>query len=258
MIGIARGLRDGGADLAAADLLSGTSAGACVATQVATEAIDEAAERQRRKSAEIIVPFDIDEFLAQIARAREEEPDEAAALVRIAAMAPLGPEIGQDEREAVIAARLPLLEWPSTRRLVVNAVDADSGELVGFERDSGVALLDAVSASCALPGCWPPLHVDGRRYVDGGVRSLSNADAARGHDVVAILVPTAISDSVREHLDTEIAALGSARTLIVAADEDSLAAIGPNPLDPERREPALEAGERQAGAHLAALAEVWV
>ncbi|HET7444602.1 MAG TPA: hypothetical protein VFJ57_08090 [Solirubrobacterales bacterium] len=52
----------------------------------------EAIERQRRdENAEIVVPFAIDEFLAAIDRARAEEPTEAAALVRIANMEPLGP-----------------------------------------------------------------------------------------------------------------------------------------------------------------------
>jgi len=46
---------------------------------------------------------------------------------------------------------------------------------------------------------------DGRRYVDGGIRSLSNADAAAGYDRVVILAPTVISDPVRAHIDAESA-----------------------------------------------------
>ena len=41
-------------------------------------------------------------------------------------------------------------------------------------------LVDAVAASCAVPGVWPPVTIGGRRYVDGGVRSSDNADPDPG------------------------------------------------------------------------------
>ena len=79
----------------------------------------------------------------------------------------------------MIAARLPTAAWPA-RRLLVTAVDAASGEFVVFDAGSGVSLVDAVGASCAVPGVWPPVTVGGRRFVDGGVRSPVNADLAAG------------------------------------------------------------------------------
>jgi NTE family protein len=218
--------------------------------------VPEACERQRRASAEIVVPFDIDEFLDTVARHKREAPDEAAALVRIAAMEPLGPSISAAERGAVIEARLPVHEWPE-RPLRVCCVDAETGELLALGRDSGFGLVDAVASSCALPGIWPPRVVGGRRYVDGGIRSLSNIDVAAGHQRVLIVVPTALSDSVRERHAVEIAALGDAAVHMVAADAASLAALGTNPLDPAHREPALEAGLAQAPRELDALREFW-
>ena len=89
----------------------------------------------------------------------------------------------------MIAERLPVREWPA-RRLLVTAVDAVSGEFVVFDRDSGVSLVDAVGASCAVPGVWPPVTIGGRRYVDGGVRSAVNADLAAGAEAVVVLAPT--------------------------------------------------------------------
>jgi NTE family protein len=212
--------------------------------------------RLRRESAEIVVPFDIDQFLETVARRKREAPGEAAALVRIAAMTPIGPSISETERGAVIEARLPIHEWPE-RPLSVVAVDAESGELAVLGRESGFGLVDAVSASCALPGIWPPRLIDGRPYVDGGIRSLSNVDVVAGHDLVLIVVPTALSDSVGEHLDAEIAALGSAATHLISADDAALAALGSNPLDPAHREPALEAGRGQASRELEALRAIW-
>jgi len=257
MHGIAAGLRGGGIDLAAADQLSGTSAGACVAAVLATGAVDVAVARQRApESAEINAPFDFDGFFAAIDRARDEEPTETAARVRIAAMPALGPDISVAERRAVIAARLPVQEWPR-QRLLIAVVDAASGELVAFDRTSGVGLLDAVSASCALPGVWPPIEIDGRRYVDGGIRSLSNADLAAGNDRVVILVPTASTDQSRATLAAEIDQLGAARTHVVAADEASIESFGTNPLDPATRPLAVDAGLAQAERELPALREAW-
>lgn len=256
MLGLVEGLGRAGIDLAEADLISGTSAGACVATNLATGAVPEACERQRRESAEIVVPFDIDQFLDKVDRHKREAPSEAEALVRIAAMEPIGPSISAAERGAVIAARLPVHEWPG-RPLKVCCVDAETGELLALGRDSGFGLVDSVASSCALPGIWPPRVVDGRRYVDGGIRSLSNIDVAAGHDRVLVVVPTALSDSVRERHTEEIAALGGAETHIVAADEAALDALGSNPLDPAHREPALDAGLAQAPRELPALSAFW-
>ena len=256
MLGLVDGLTRAGVDLAGADLISGTSAGSCVATNLATGAVAEACARQRRPSAEIVVPFDIDQFLDTVARHKREAPSEAEALVRIAAMEPIGPSITPAERGAVIEARLPVHEWPE-RPLKAVCVDAGSGELLALDRDSGFGLVDAVASSCALPGIWPPREVDGRTYVDGGIRSLSNIDVAAGHDRVLIVVPTALSDSVRASHQAEIAALGEAATHLIAADEASLAALGSNPLDPDHREPALEAGQAQAPRELDALAAFW-
>ncbi len=151
MLGLADGLARAGVDLAAAGLLAGTSAGACVATNVATGSVAEASELQRRPSAEIVVPFAIDEFLAAIERAREQEPSEAAALVRIAAMDPLGPDIGEARRREVIAARLPRREWPG-RPLVINAIDAGTGEWVRLRRESGVGLVEPSPPAARCPG----------------------------------------------------------------------------------------------------------
>lgn len=142
-------------------------------------------------------------------------------------------------------------------RLVVTAVDAHAGELVCFDRDSGVGLVDAVTASCALPGVRPAAVVAGRRYVDGGIRSPTNADVAAGHDLVVVLVPIPTIGYVRDNLDRELAALRSSDVHVIAADDASLAAIGPNAQDPGRRGAALAAGRAQAERELEALAGKW-
>jgi predicted acylesterase/phospholipase RssA len=65
--------------------------------------------------------------------------------------------------------------------MVIVAVDANTGELAAFDRGSDVDLVDAVTASTALPGLVPTAGINGARYIDGGVRSPENADLASGY-----------------------------------------------------------------------------
>ena len=73
--------------------------------------------------------------------------------------------------------------------MIIVAVDAHTGELAAFNRDSGVDLVDAVTASTALPGLVPTVSINGTHYIDGGVRSLDNADLASGYANVMVLSP---------------------------------------------------------------------
>jgi NTE family protein len=257
MLGMIDGLRRRDVDLAAADLIVGTSAGACVGAAVATGALEQAVELQRRAdTSEIVVPFDAATYFATVSRLEADAPDPRTGLLRIASMDPLGPTVSEAERRGVIAARLPVHDWPR-KRLLVTAIDAQDGELVTFDRESGVDLVDAVTASCALPGVWPTAALDGRRYVDGGIRSPTNADLAAGHDFVVIVVPIPLIDYFRERLARETALLSSSDIHVIAADEASLAAIGPNAMHPARRGVALDAGLEQAEREVDALADGW-
>jgi NTE family protein len=167
MLGVIDGLRRHGLDLAEADLIVGTSAGSCVGAAVATDALAPAVALQRRpETSEIVVPFDGEAYVETLSRLTADAADPRTALMRIANMDPLGATVSEPERRAVVAARLPVHEWPH-RRLVVSAVDAQAGELVTFDRDSGVSLVDAVAASspCRASGPPPPLQAAGTSTV---------------------------------------------------------------------------------------------
>ena len=257
MLGLIAGLRRRDVDLAAADLIVGTSAGACVGAVLATGTLEQAVERQRlADSREIVVPFDPATYFATVTRLEADAPDSRTGLLRIANMDPLAETVSKAERRAVIADRLPVHDWPR-KRLLVTAVDAQQGELVTFDRDSGVDLVDAVNASCALPGVWPTASIDGRQYVDGGIRSPTNADLAKGHDSVVIVIPIPLNAYVRERLDRETAALSLSDVHIVAADDASLSAQGANAMDPARRGAALDAGLAQAEREIDSLPDAW-
>ncbi|MFD0273734.1 patatin-like phospholipase family protein [Kitasatospora sp. NPDC127111] len=86
--------------------------------------------------------------------------------------------------------------FPDGSPLRVAAVDYRSGHRVVFG-DPGAppaALADAVMASCAIPGWFAPVHVDGSAFVDGGCWSATNADLmlGRGLDEVFVLAPMAL------------------------------------------------------------------
>ena len=57
------------------------------------------------------------------------------------------------------------------RRLLINTVDLHSGMQVmwGLPGLRNVKVADAVAASCALPGIFPPREIEGRAYVDGAI-----------------------------------------------------------------------------------------
>ena len=76
--------------------------------------------------------------------------------------------VPEAERRSVVAERLPSHSWPD-RLLRIVAVDTATGEARIYDRFSGTELIDAVAASCAVPGVWPPVTIDGHRYMDGAV-----------------------------------------------------------------------------------------
>lgn len=74
--------------------------------------------------------------------------------------------------------------WPERDYWAV-AVDLESGLRVALGRDDAprTDVARAVRASCAIPAFFAPVRIDGRRYVDGGVWSVSNLDLLAGHDL---------------------------------------------------------------------------
>ena len=204
LVGLATALRDEGVDLAAADRLIGTSAGSAVATQIATGSLDEAARMQlREQTAEISANFDMAEFL-RLATAIAEEASSPLDAVRRFANVPVQSRtsVTAAERREAVAARLPVKTWPD-QPLSICVVAQDTGERVVVDRSGGIDLVHAVLASCAVPGIWPPVELDGRMFVDGGTHSTTNADLAAGADKTLVLVPSVLLKPQAAALDTE-------------------------------------------------------
>jgi len=152
--------------------------------------------------------------------------------------------------------------WPQ-RELIVTAVDALTGAFQPWSRASGVDLVGAVASSCAVPALFPPVTLNGRRYVDGGVRSGTNADLARGYDAVLMIAPIgAKTDGIDPLLgriaraEAEALRAEGAEVELVFCDAATLEAIGVNRMDGTRRGVTAEAGMRQ-GRELAARLGAW-
>jgi NTE family protein len=158
----------------------------------------------------------------------------------------------------VIEARLPVHEWPTERRLQVTAVDTETGAFRVFDGSSGVPLVLAVAASCAVPFVWPPVTIEGRRYMDGGVRSGSNADLAAGCERVVVLAPMLRSLGPVPGVAAQVEELRrDAKVALVTPDVAALKAIGRNVLDPAARAGAARAGLAQAASLVDSVREVW-
>ena len=260
-IGLLTGLADAGVDLTSADFVVGTSAGSVVGAQVtsgaelpalfARQLQPHAGERAYRMSRAALLRF---AWAMLLTRGRDVEfRRRIGALALKAEQSGLTPS--EDERLAVIRSRLVSEEWPD-RPLTVTAVDAESGEFRPFDRGSGVPLVSAVAASCAVPGVYPPVTIDGRRYVDGGTRSPANADLAHDYERVVVLAPIARGAGPVASVDAQVTGM-VARVAVVTPDEQAKAAIGRNVLDPAARRPSAEAGQAQAKSVADRVLEVW-
>ena len=256
--GILRGIADESSETAKAlldlDVLVGTSAGSTVAAQLGSGlALDVLFDRQTAASSTELNPSVGVEEITELFVTAMLIPNAAKAekLQKIGAVALSTQTVTEAARRNVIAERLPSHDWPD-RVLRISAIDTTTGELVTFDRNSGVALVDAVAASCAVPGVWPPVTIGERRYMDGGVGSSVNMALANDCDVAVVLVPSGRSapspfgGGAAEEVE---AFVGSA--FGVFADDESIAAFGPNPLDPACRKPSALAG-REQGRRMAA------
>ena len=144
--------------------------------------------------------------------------------------------------------------------MLITAVDAHTGEPVVFDRHSGVDLVDAVAASTAG---GPPYRIGDHRYIDGGYRSVENADLAAGYGRVLVLSPFGgRSRHPREwgtHLAAQVDELraGGSRVETIFPDSSSEHMFGANAMDLSLRPPAARAGHDQGRALAEQLTEFW-
>ena len=264
-----------GIPFADADLVVGTSAGSVVGTQLA--AGRDFADLHHFLSAEHVRPRDM--LLDLYAALPKPDPTVVAHLAEQWASSTASTESSRAEEGAaamraktmpepiwvaLVAMFLRTHHWPSPA-LAITAVKALKGTLRVFRAADGVHVSRAVAASSAVPQFFPPVDIEGDRYIDGGTRSVINADVAAGHDVVLVFVdhhapPTGDGPLSQAEIDREIAALreAGAEVVVVSPDEGSQEAMGKmEALNPERIGPAARAGFAQGAHEAARVAAAW-
>jgi NTE family protein len=190
-------------------------------------------------------------------------------LVRPGALAAAVIPPGTIPTEVVAAELRPLFTdgWAS-KPLWINAVRLSDGRRVTFGRGGAPAtdVATAVAASCAIPGFFEPVTIDGVRYVDGGAHSPTNADVfARERDLdldlVIVSSPMSLAGrSVRLAPDEPVRRLArlalarevrqlkraGLRVLTFQPTADEVADMGLNAMDPARRTPVAEHAYKSA------------
>jgi NTE family protein len=278
MTGLLAGIEDAAAvDLRKVEAFVGTSAGAIVCARLA-------AGRSPRRPGGSSGEHDVPEAAEGEGRdgSAVRETLRAAGAAGWAATAPaasvalaLGAPAGALARAAALARmpagarRLDRLHSHVERwgarfdgRLRICTVDRRSGRRVVFGAPGAppASVADAVLASCAIPWVFAPVEIGGREYVDGGVWSVTNLDAApagRGTQVLCLDTVAGLDPRSRRmaalrgwfrvaaELETQALRRRGARVRHIAPDAAASEAMGTNLMDAGPSERVLAAGYRQ-------------
>jgi NTE family protein len=277
--GLIAGLAQEGVELAAADFIVGTSAGSFVGAQLAMgrKPASLAAAQMSAQPAAVRPPGngpsqpapDLMKLMELMAEAATSDAPPEEVRKKIGAYALEAKTISEEQFIATFGGMLQNLAedaWPQ-RNYACTAVDAVSGEFVTWGNASRVGLARAVASSCSVPGIYPPITINGSRYIDGGMRSATNADLVKGYDlavVVSVTTGTNAADPVaaarsKQRLEEELQAIrdGGGKVELIQPDEEALAAFGPNLMDASRRPAIAEAGLKQGHKEAARLKAFW-
>lgn len=249
-LGVARGLQDGGVDLACFGRVIGTSAGAMAGATVASgapiEAIQPATERDDAMMAMLqhMDPTDLGPVFAAIEVGGEPDQMRRAELGLIAR----GSSQPEDLHIGMVRGYVPDAPWPKS--LVVTAVDIEDGRFVSWTAADGVPLDRAAAASTAVPGIFPPITIGGRRYMDGAMRSATSADLADGSRLVVIIAAPSQTPASDRQIAEETAAIRAAGGDVIEIRPDAASgeAFGEDAMDGSRQGLVFEEGRRQGRA----------
>jgi NTE family protein len=264
--GLLTGLREAGVDLAGAESTVGTSAGAFVGALLSsgrdvTDALASLAGLGQSIDPDGLAAGD-EAFLSAMRQASPgTDPRQALRAIGRAAQEASTPA---EDAYLGLFGTLDGAAWPAGFRCT--AIDTDTGDLVVWDEGSGVPLLHAVAASCAVPVMFPTVTIKGRRYMDGGILSHLNAAAAPPTDVLVVLSchplgsqGTGGGGSLAASVtpDAELAPLRQTRRLVAVEPDFSDIEAPANMMDPSLAIQAFQVGKRQAERQAAAIRAAW-
>ena len=246
---------EGVLDPSAAATIIGTSAGSVVGARIAGgHALDALVKEQtappaRSGQGAAAAPdmSDVMKIFGKLMTAGEMTVELAKEVGAAAMAAKTGSE---DAWVSSFEQLLQLDGWPETDYRAI-ALSCTTGQRKAWTKADGVPVARAVSSSCAVPGLFPTVEIDGDRYTDGGAWSASNADLLQddGHDAVLFVGPIGGFLTGTPQVERELAAL-PARTHAILPGA-GFADLQTKLMDPAFREQGLDAG-RQDGKAAAA------
>lgn len=264
-IGLLTGLRESGIDLAGAEAIVGTSAGALVGALLAggrdvTDALAALSALHQGVTPDVLASGNA-AFLNALHQARFGN-DPRAALRSIGRAAREANTPSRDAYHALFSS-LDDSTWPTAFRCT--SLDVETGDLVVWDQESGVPLREAVAASCCVPLLFPTVVIDRRHHMDGGVLSHLNLPAAPPAEVVVVLSCHPLGSPGDSVLATSIATAnaelarlrGTARVIAIEADFREIEAPAHRLMDPDLAVDALRIGKRQAVREVELIQSVW-
>jgi NTE family protein len=262
--GVIAGLADKGVYLSRMDRIIGTSAGAVVGARLAMGMTPEQLIQQSLTRFEGAPPAptqkpppppDLSFLVSQLEELNAGRTTEQSVGIEVGKWAlNVHPIATESEFVASFWRRFPKKRWPSGAYECVS-VNAADGFLRVWNGSSGVPLALAVASSCALPGLFAPVEIDGQPYMDGGARSATNADLARGSKTAIVMVPTAginhpLATLSVPRLDVEVGMLrkSGCRVALILPDSSSTRAFGQIGAEENRNAAAMDAGRIEGHA----------
>ncbi|HYF45557.1 MAG TPA: patatin-like phospholipase family protein [Acidimicrobiales bacterium] len=270
-VGLLAGLVEVGVDLTDADQIVGTSAGSIVGARIAlgeapADSLEQGAAQIGDAAGTDASVVDAEALLA-IGMAMFESwtgtRSSQEVIAQLGRMSAEATTVDEDSFVELVSAGTLGDEWPD-RDYRCTAIDIETGEFVAWSAASGVPLDRAVASSCAVPGIFPPVTIDGRRYMDGGVQSGTNAQLVAGADTVVIvsvisgLVPP-MAELLRTTLDEEVDALraGGAAVEVIEFDQPTVELVAGNLMAFDNSHAVGAAGMAQAAAEAERIGAVW-
>lgn len=274
--GLVVGLRDAGVALDEADFIVGTSAGSVVGAQLAAGAdLSTAVDLLAASTGEVDPAMNqaavegLQQLTAIVAEAVAAGGATDEIRAKLGRLALDSTTISEDDYLSLFAY-LTGDEWPA--RFACTAVDTANGAFRLWDQAADVELARAVASSCAVPTIYPPVTINGTRYMDGGMRDMLNADAGAGHATVLAVsctlleLPAGLADpTIEAMLAASRAQIDSLRTggskveAVVPGEEFlEVSGWGLNLMDFTQAAAAYEAGVRQGALEAKRLEGFWV
>jgi NTE family protein len=267
-VGLASGLAAEGVDVRRADAIIGTSAGAFVGAQLATnfdpQALAEMHLAFSREAAKKPAPppvSGVEHLIELMRRTPRGAHTSVDARIELGKLAMQASTVSEAEFVGSFAGMFGANGGAWSERFSCCSVNARDGVFKRWTHADGVPLERAVAASCSVPAIYPPVTLGDSLWVDGALRSWTNADCAAGYR--RVLIFAVVMQHTRELLlpvlDTERTAIEAAggKVALIIPDARTLEAAGDRAMDGRRSADITEAAIAQGRSEAARLRELW-